>query len=98
VATRCPGSISPALRAMRAGEEVGEVEVVIDRTQECAAFVGSELREFGGVLRCLHCGHEEPLGDVAHHLAHGWPRCCGYTMRWLTQRELDAEKEVPADV
>lgn len=46
---------------------------------------------FGGLLRCTECGREQPLGDATSHLRTGWPMCCSYTMRWLTQRELDAE-------
>lgn len=47
---------------------------------------------FGGHLRCTVCGREQPLGDTTSHLRTGWPMCCSYTMRWLTQRELDTEQ------
>lgn len=52
---------------------------------------GPRLERFGGHLRCTVCGREQPLGDTTSHLRNGWPMCCSYTMRWLTQRELDAE-------
>lgn len=52
--------------------------------------IGSKLASFGGHLECGVCGRIEPLGNTTNKLANGWPKCCGYTMRWLTQRELDA--------
>ena len=53
--------------------------------------IGADLQGFGGILRCTVCGHEEPLGEVARSLRHGWKKHCGYTMRWVTQRQLDEE-------
>jgi hypothetical protein len=55
--------------------------------------IGSELQEFGGLLRCTKCDRERTLGSVSHRLANGWPKCCGYTMRWMTQRQLDTEDQ-----
>lgn len=52
--------------------------------------VGSDLAPFGGFLQCLTCKSEQELGDVAAKLANGWPKCCGYTMRWWTQGQIDA--------
>lgn len=49
---------------------------------------------FGGFLRCEDCGHRRQLGNLAANYRDGWPRCCGYTMRWWTQRQVDAG-EVP---
>ncbi len=46
------------------------------------------LAGFGGILRCESCGNTQELGDIAVKLAHGWPKCCGYTMRWWTRRQL----------
>jgi hypothetical protein len=56
---------------------------------------GGTLQSFGGFLRCEGCGNRKQLGDVGRKLRDGWPRCCGYTMRWWTQRQIDAG-EVPA--
>lgn len=53
--------------------------------------IAAELQVFGGLLRCTKCGLELPLGEVGPRLRHGWPRHCGYTMRWVTQRQLDEE-------
>lgn len=50
--------------------------------------IGADLQGFGGILRCMTCGHEQPLGSVGNKLANGWPKCCGYTMRWVTARQL----------
>lgn len=46
----------------------------------------------GGYLACLTCGHERDLSalDQAGYYRNGWPRCCGQTMRWWTQRQIDA--------
>jgi hypothetical protein len=45
------------------------------------------IEPMGGFLRCEECQHQEPIGDVAGRLKNGWPKCCGYTMRWVTGRE-----------
>jgi hypothetical protein len=55
--------------------------------------LGAELAEFGGLLRCTSCGLERPLGDPGRRLRDGWPKHCGYTMRWWTQRQLDAGED-----
>ena len=52
--------------------------------------LGDELIGFGGVLRCETCKRIQALGDVGSKLKDGWPKCCGYTMRWWTQRQIDA--------
>ena len=54
--------------------------------------VSPELQELGGLLRCTVCGREQPLGHVGEKLVNGWPECHGYTMRWITQRQLDANE------
>lgn len=56
--------------------------------------VPDTLAAMGGVLRCHECDHEERLAAklIAYYLRNGWPRHCGYTMEWVTQRLLDAEK------
>lgn len=51
---------------------------------------GAAAQKLGGLLRCRTCGKQRPLGDVSSKLAHGWPTCCGHTMEWITQRQLDA--------
>lgn len=43
------------------------------------------VKMHGGVLRCS-CGREEPPKD--EYFSIGWPKHCGYTMRWITAREL----------
>lgn len=49
----------------------------------------ADLRSFGGHLQCTTCGRQAPLGDPAERVVGSrWPKCCGYTMRWLTAREL----------
>jgi hypothetical protein len=56
--------------------------------------IASDLDGFGGYLRCSTCGHKKVLGNIGSKLANGWPKCCGYTMTWWTQRQIDAG-EVP---
>ena len=54
------------------------------------------LSGFGGYLRCRTCGHSEDLGDPGRRVTgEGWPQCCGYTMEWITQRQID-DGERPA--
>jgi hypothetical protein len=54
--------------------------------------IGLTLDELGGVLRCDRCKREQPLRGAGKYLRSGWPECCGYTMTWLTARQLAAEK------
>lgn len=54
--------------------------------------LGEELRGFGGILRCETCGHTRGLGNIGNELQGGWPKCCGYTMRWVTDREMEEEQ------
>ena len=55
--------------------------------------IAGDLTGFGGYLRCETCGHRQTLGNVANKLRNGWPKCCGYTMRWWTQRQVDAGED-----
>ena len=52
----------------------------------------ADLSSFGGILRCLTCGREQSLerGEAERRTydGEGWPKCCGHTMRWITEREL----------
>lgn len=61
-------------------------------SQRLASTIGDELKGFGGVLQCLTCGKELPLDSPSDKLLNGWPKCHGYTMRWWTQRQVDAEE------
>lgn len=51
-----------------------------------------ELKGFDGILRCEKCGLTRGLGNIGNKLQNGWPKCCGYTMRWVTDRELKEEQ------
>ena len=65
---------------------------IVKRAATLNSSVAADLAGFGGILRCADgCGREQPLGDIAGSLRSGWPKCCGYTMRWVTQRQLDEE-------
>ena len=60
--------------------------------------VGASLVEdHGGFLRCETCGASRSLTaeKASRYMGAGWPKCCGLTMRWWTQRQIDAG-EVPA--
>lgn len=50
------------------------------------------LAGLGGFLLCEKCGDRRPLRgqSIRDHVQSGWPRCCGYTMRWWTQRQMEA--------
>lgn len=50
-----------------------------------------DLALMGGVLVCDSCAVSRPIGDaddIGRWSREGWPMCCGYTMRWITEREL----------
>lgn len=53
--------------------------------------IAKDLKHFGGKLQCMECGYEQPLGHIASKLKSGWPKHCGYTMRWWTERQLKGE-------
>jgi hypothetical protein len=40
----------------------------------------------GGRLVCQTCRKVHPL-RAEEYLRHGWPKCCGYTVRLITARE-----------
>lgn len=63
--------------------------MALPTTESTAKAIGSELQGFGGFLRCSHCGEREELGSVGTKFEKGWPKCCGYTMEWITQRQID---------
>lgn len=54
--------------------------------------IGDALTPLGGYLRCETCrdGHPMAPGEAGRYTAAGWPKCCGYTMRWWTRRQIDA--------
>jgi len=56
------------------------------------AKVGEDVAALGGVLRCETCARVVEFwpGAQGYYLQRGWPRCCGYTMRLWTQRQIDA--------
>lgn len=61
-----------------------------ERVTKIRTGLSSALGHFGGVLRCETCQRTEPLGDPGRRVTgEGWPKCCGYTMRWWTQRQID---------
>ena len=41
-------------------------------------------------LECMECHACRRVGEVAGKLRNGWPKCCGYTMRLFTVREVEA--------
>lgn len=54
--------------------------------------LGADLAHFGGFLRCEQCGHSAELGNPGRRVMGGeggWPKHCGYTMQWWTQRQID---------
>lgn len=74
----------------------------VERTQQTKSSchrggrMSTGLSAFGGYLRCEECGHTAPLGDPDARVfgGVGWPKHCGYTMRWWTQRQIN-DGEVP---
>lgn len=69
----------PAIRGLLARTK----ETTTDLTDK----IGADLNGLGGHLECTVCGHRRPLGNIGRKLANGWPKCCGYTMRWITARQ-----------
>lgn len=69
---------------------------IIERALNLHDRVADDIAPFGGILRCNVCQTEAPLGDIARNLRNGWPECCGYTMTWITQRQLDEQARLDA--
>jgi hypothetical protein len=57
----------------------------------------SDAKGVVGILRCTVCGTEHPLGAIGNKLRDGWPKCHGYTMRWVTARQLAEESSTRED-
>jgi hypothetical protein len=69
------------------------VNIIINggTTESLSRAIAADLSGFGGILRCSTCHGVQDAGDIARNLREGWPACCGYTMTWVTQRQLDEE-------
>jgi len=59
------------------------------------AEVTKELDSLGGHLECTKCHKTKQLSKnkISYYLSNGWPECCGQTMQWYTQKELDKESK-----
>lgn len=70
---------------------MSDAREIVNRVRGMQESIGESLDKFGGFLRCERCGHTRDMdkGDAGDYTAHGWPRCCGYTMRWWTQSQID---------
>lgn len=44
-----------------------------------------------GLVRCEVCDAEQRVNS-ADCLRHGWPECCGYTMRLVHEDEVESKK------
>lgn len=42
-------------------------------------------------LECGMCHETQEVGDVAKHLADGWPKHCGFTMTLVTKKQMEAK-------
>lgn len=61
---------------------------IFTRLQAFHSDVDQITSRAGGILRCETCRRTDtPKGE---YWRTGWPRCCGYTMSWWTQRQIDA--------
>jgi hypothetical protein len=65
------------------------------KTTDLHGAIAKDIDGFGGILRCNTCGRWEWMTGSAGFLAHGWPKCHGYTMTWVTRRLLDEEGWTP---
>lgn len=73
-----------------------ELPEIVKRATGLTVAITADLTVFGGILRCADCGAEQPVGDIAAHVAGGWPKCHGQTMTWVTRKLLLAEqRDVP---
>lgn len=64
---------------------------VLNRIDAMKDDMSAKMDVFGGMLHCDQCGKERTMqeGDAGYYLFNGWPKCCGYTMRWITANEIE---------
>jgi translation initiation factor 2 beta subunit (eIF-2beta)/eIF-5 len=64
---------------------------ILARVRKMREEINETLDRFGGFVRCETCGstHDLAEGEAGEYMAHGWPECCGMTMRWWTQNQID---------
>lgn len=57
------------------------------------------LAQMGGYVECQNCRLKVGLQPEAikNYLQNGWPKCCGQTMQWVTQKQIDAQKAQEED-
>lgn len=77
--------------------KTSEAEAIVNRVAGLHNAIGASLDQFGGFLRCEECRTviELQAGAAGRYTAKGWPTCCGQTMRWWTQRQVDAGEVTP---
>jgi hypothetical protein len=76
---------------------VTDVSEIIGQVRAMQQELGTTLDGFGGFLRCESCRSNFDLspGQAGHYLSNGWPTCCGHTMRWWTQSQIDKGEVTP---
>lgn len=64
---------------------------ILNNINNMYAEITDSLDQFGGFLRCETCGSikELEVGAAGRYTRKGWPECCGRTMRWWTQKQID---------
>lgn len=45
-----------------------------------------------GIVWCTKCGREQ-RAKASNALAHGWPKCCGYTMTIDSPNEREVQRD-----
>lgn len=75
-------------------EEINLDNVFMPNISSIHETIAGELMGFGGLLRCSVCGEKEHFGRIATNLRSGWPKHCGFTMSWVTEKQLQEEAKL----
>lgn len=54
--------------------------------------IGVDVEPLVSHLECMECGKKQDMnkGNFGLNLQHGWKKCCGYTMRLFTKKEVES--------
>lgn len=59
-----------------------DIEQFVKRAMGIQGKIARDVWPNGGILSCSRCGRVQSVTaeNCGVYLAHGWPKCCGFTM------------------
>lgn len=75
------------------------MDEILNRVRGLHGKIAADVVEKVGIgyLLCRTCDRQQTLtqAEVGRYLSSGWPKCCSYTMSWVTQNQIDRGEELP---